>query len=272
MARRSTVTYAAQFYQSDESIKTAYAVTPDEKAWSDPLGTSTDLEAVIAIARAWDAPDNCRASRVIELDADGNPVSVAWASAWEKPIKATEAGGGSTGVPGESLKLHVWMDRSEGAPDHWNWVSKFAKIFEGNHNGWDFEYGREIATRGRQTCYSIKLNLWPVGKRPVDQWNWWKILDKDPELQRDEVEIIRAHQIGPREFPSGVDTVDCHYCGKTHLKSLSWQGYDHDADEMKWFDRCRCIDDMLGTDTYRITPDQDEREEPGCVALDAVVA
>lgn len=256
------VTYLAQWYESKESAESPYALTTDERLWRGGDTGTPVLNDAIKQAERWMTEGTYKTSRVIELQ-DEVPVSVMWMSAWQAPIQTTEAGGGSSGVPGESLKLLVWMDKDEGDPIHWDWVSKFRKIFDGNHNAWDFEYGREVARRGRLICYSVKLNLWPVGKKPVTQWNWWKIFDKDPDLQRDEVEVVRAHDIEPREFPSGVDLVDCAWCGKTHLKSLSWRGYNPDTDEMEQFERCRCIDDKLGADQYRIDPDGDEYE--GCV-------
>lgn len=266
MAQTRKRRFVAQWYESDESMKGPYAVTPDERQWMgvDPVN---DLTEAVQVCTGWIKTGVFKSCRVVEVDNEGQPTSVVWASAWEAPIKATVEQG-SSGTPGESLKLHVWMDKTEGPPDHWDWNNMLQRNFDGNNNAWDVEYAREVATRGRQVCYTIKLNLWPVAKKPVVQWNWWKIFGKDPIEQQDEVEVIRAHEIEPRSFPSGVDTVDCAWCGKTHVKSLSWRAYNNETDEYEQFDRCRCIDDKLGDDVYRINPDQDEFE--GCPAKGAM--
>lgn len=262
---KTTITYQPQWYQSDESRITAWAVTPEEHLWITSMPQMESQSEALDYCRSWDVEGSYRASRIVEYT-DGLPTSVVWMSVWESPLTTTtteEAGAGS-GLPGETIKLLVWMDRDQPL-DHWNFQNKLKGLR--SNNNWDLVYARPIDTKGRMVQYSVRLNLWPVGKKPVDEWNWWTIFDKDPETQADEVEVVRSNPIPPREFPSGVDTVDCTNCGKTVEAAKQWRGWDDEQDMMVPFCSCRCIDEMHDTDRYRQDPDGDEHEDPGCVCL-----
>lgn len=262
--------FVAQFYESEASVKSPYAVTPDESKWSADEAPS-DYDSAMNIARHWTIDGHFKSVRVVEVDGDNNPVSVAWASAWEAPAKKKSEQGAS-GIPGYACKLMIWMDRDMGQADHWGWRKRLDSVFGGNNNAWDFVYGRPVDTRGRMTLYSVKLNLWPEAKKHPSKWNWWAIMGKDPVEQRDEIEFVRAADIGPREFPSGVETNDCVWCGKTHLKSTSWMGWNEESEEMEPHCSCFCIDERFDTDHFRADPDGLEFEDPGCVQERAKVA
>ena len=263
--------YGAQWYESEESHQSYHAATPREELWRQDPGLLFDtLEQALEVAKGWMTTGHYKTSRVVEFE-DGTPTSVHWMSVWEKPIEPVSAQEkGATGVPGYACKVQVWMDRDAGPPDHWPfWTEQgyyWHKIFEGNSNAWDLEYGRAVDKRGRKVLWSLKLNLWTAGKKHPSQWAWWKIMEKDEEEQ-DDVEFVRAHDIEPREFPASEELAECDHCGKVHLKKFSWVAYNPEADKEEYFDRCFCIDARLGPEVYRMTPDGDEFEDPGCVVI-----
>lgn len=263
MAAPSKPIYVAQWYESEESLASPYALTPDESKWKSHPEPTHDLQVAKKRCKNWQHPGSYQSSRIVELDPEtGQPISVVWASAWEAPI-AEQGEQGASGVPGYACKLMVWMEREKGDPSHWGWRERFEKYFAST-NGWDLMYGREVDNRGKMALYSIKLNLYPVEKKHPSKWNWWKILDKDIETQRDDIEFVRAVDIEPREFPAGVELSDCAWCGKTHAKSTSWQGYNPDSGDMEPHCSCFCIDERWDTDHYREDPNGEEFEEPGC--------
>lgn len=266
------VLYNAQFYRSPESNEGPYAATPDEALWGGVQQkevTYDNLQDAINRCKKWAKnPDSYKSCRVVELNEDLQPTGIAWMSAWEAPLSVTTAAdAGATGVPGFTCKLLVWMDRDDGPVDHFDWVNMLNHIFGDNTNAWDVEYGRPMDTNGRMIQYSIKINVWPVEKKHPSRWDWYRVFGKDPELQRDEIEFVRAHEIGAREFPSGVEVNECFECGKLHLASTTWRGWDNESDEMQNFCSCRCIDKRMNFQGYRQDPDGEEHDSPGCVAV-----
>ncbi len=261
--------YSVQFYRSDESRTSPYAASPDEDLWE---GTSPGFskEEATMIAKEWAKGNGeFRTCRVVEHDDEGKAIGVVWMSVWEQPAAKDKDTQGVSGIPGESCKIVVWAPREMGPPDHWNWIGAFSKVCDDNNNAWDLDYGRAVSSRGKETQYSLKLDFWLTGKKPPAGWKWDRffayLFGVEPEQV--DYEFVRSHPIEPREFPAGLDTVDCHNCNKTHLHRTSWRSYDSDGEDLVNYCSCFCIDEIHGEDYWREDPNGEDYEDPGCEAI-----
>lgn len=247
----SEIRYVAQYYESPESEEGPHATTPDEDMWAPrALGENCEtLAGAVTRARNWSKSESStfKTTRVLEVNPeDFSQVGVVWASVWERPLQIEEQGS-SRGIPGETIKMHVWMNRELGPPDHWGW-QRLRKVLNFNGNAWDLVYGREIDRRGKEILWSIRVNVYAEqGAEPISEWNWWKILGYDRKRQEDKVELIRSHEIEPRGFSSGVETVKCTNCQKTIQKDTAWATWNEDTGEVDLpFCSCYCIDECFG--------------------------
>lgn len=275
--------FVAQWYVSDESLQSPYAPVPNEEQWvpgqEQLLESATTMENAILGARDMAAGGGYKTCRVVEINAEGTVIGIIWLTHWVPPQTIADAGASGTppGIPGESIKVLVWMDRRAGPPDHWHFET--LKEWQGhNANAWDLVYGREIARRGREILWSIRLNIWPnYDAKPLMEWDWWKLFGYSKKKQPDKVEPIRAYTIEPRHFPAGVPIIDCSRCGKTVEKSKAWWSYvdgymPEEGDNVgaeNWgpYCSCYCIDHAIEPEYDRDTPDGEHLEEPGCVVL-----
>ena len=273
--------FVTQWYQSEESSQSPYAPTPDEALWApgkaqyvaNPGAYITTMEQAILQARDMAANAGYRTCRVVELNENMDIIGIIWLTHWVPPqtIADSAASGTPPGVPGESIKVLVWMDRDTGPPQHWHFET--LKEWQGhNANAWDLVYGREVDRRGRMILWSIRLNVWPnYDAKPLMEWDWWKIFGYNKKRQPDMVEPVRAYVIEPRHFPQGVDTIDCSRCSKTIEKQKAWWSYvggympeEGDtvgAEDWGPYCSCYCIDETHGLQYERDTPDG-ERLEP----------
>lgn len=262
--------YVAQFYQSPESAQSPHALTDDEEKWvpesKNPDTMNRDrmsLAQAMILASNWARDGAYKATRVVELDDVGNPIAAVWASAWERSMDLNFGGGAAPGLPGHTIKVHVWMHRDKGPPDHWDW-SRLAEMMDFNYNRWDLVYGRELDRKGKEILWSIRLNLYlnPDQREPAE-WPWYTVFGYKKQL-KDKVDAILVHTIEPRTFPDGTEKVDCKNCSKTHDHKTSWHA--DTGDEWAPFCSCKCIDDWAESQEYpREDPMGQEFDDPGCV-------
>jgi hypothetical protein len=265
--------YIAQFYESAESKLSPFASTPDDSLWK--TEGPFNLSQAMMIGKNWTVSGFNKTCRVLELDENGQPKAIVWLSAWERPMQQDAAGsGGAPGLPGQSIKIQVWMNRDLGPSDHWDW-GVLNGYLNDNVNSWELVYGRELDRKGKMILWTLRFNLYPGPdhRDPID-WPWYQVFGYD-EKHKYQVEAIRAHPIDPKEFPDGAPKVECSACTRIIVRSEAWWSYVDGYEEDPSFDdsqegiapfcSCKCIDNYYNEYTWRRSPAGEETDEPGCV-------